>query len=44
MAIADADLKALFMNPSAYAGVKDSKKTKEVKRGGKTEFTRFFDE
>jgi uncharacterized protein YaaR (DUF327 family) len=41
----DADVSSLFMNPSAYTQVKDdAKKTKGIKRSGKTEFSRIFEE
>jgi uncharacterized protein YaaR (DUF327 family) len=45
MAKVDADVSSLLMNPAAYTQVKDdAKKPKGVKRGGKTEFSRIFDD
>ena len=44
MAIVDAEMQALFMNPAAFSQVKDDKKSKGIKRSGKTEFSRMFDE
>ena len=44
MAKVDADVTPLYMNPAAYTHVKDDKKTKGIKRSGKTEFSRIFDE
>ena len=38
-----ADIPSFYMNPSAYAHVKDEKKTKNT-RTGKAEFSRVFDE
>ena len=44
MAKVDTDVPSFYMNPSAYTQVKDDKKTKGIKRGGKTEFSRIFEE
>jgi uncharacterized protein YaaR (DUF327 family) len=44
MAKVDADVHSVFMNPAAYAHVKDDKKTKGLKRSGKTEFSKLLDE
>jgi uncharacterized protein YaaR (DUF327 family) len=44
MAKVDADVHSVFMNPAAYTHVKDDKKTKGLKRGGKTEFSKLLDE
>jgi len=44
MAKVDADVTPIYMNPAAYTHVKDDKKTKGVKRSGKSEFSRIFDE
>jgi len=43
MAKIDAD-PSLFMNPLAYAKVRDEKKNKDTDRTGKAEFSRLFDE
>jgi uncharacterized protein YaaR (DUF327 family) len=44
MAKVDADVQPLLMNPSAFTTVKDDKKNKGIKRSGKTEFSRIFEE
>ena len=46
MAKVEADVPSFYMNPAAYTHVKDEKKTKApgIKRSGKTEFSRIFDE
>ncbi|MCL2127376.1 MAG: YaaR family protein [Treponema sp.] len=45
MAKVDTDVQSFYMNPSAYAKVKDdNKKTKGVKHSGPTEFSRVFEE
>ena len=45
MAKVDGDIPSFYMNPQAYSHVKDeSKKTGSVKRSGKTEFSRIFEE
>jgi uncharacterized protein YaaR (DUF327 family) len=45
MAKVDSDVSSLLMNPAAYTQVKDdAKKTKGIKRGGKTEFSRIFED
>ena len=43
MAVVDTEIQALLMNPANLTQVKDSKKKKEVRRGGKTEFSRILD-
>jgi len=35
---------AVFMNPSAYSGVKDGKKTKNIRKGDRTDFSRIYNE
>ena len=35
---------SLYMNPSAYTQVKDEKKSKGVRRGERTDFSRIFDD
>ena len=37
------DISSLYMNPSVYSNIKDEKKTKGAKRGGKTDFSSMFD-
>ena len=46
MAKVDGDVPSLYMNPAVYSQVKkeDTKKTKGIKFGGKTEFSRIFEE
>ena len=45
MAKVDTDVQSFFMNPSAYTHVKgEDKKTRGIRRGGKTEFSRIFEE
>ena len=45
MAKVDTDIPSFYMNPSAYTQVKDdAKKTKGIRRAGKTQFSRLFDE
>ena len=46
MAKVETDVPSFYMNPSAYTQVKDEKKTRApgIKRSGKTEFSRIFDE
>jgi uncharacterized protein YaaR (DUF327 family) len=40
-----ADIPSFYMNPAAYSQVKgDGKKTKGLRQGGKTEFSRLFEE
>ncbi|MDR2953087.1 MAG: YaaR family protein [Treponema sp.] len=39
-----ADIPSFYMNPAAYSQVKEEKKTKGLRRGGKTEFSQFMDE
>ena len=38
------DIPSLFMNPSVYSHAKDEMKTKGVKRGNKTDFSRVLDD
>jgi uncharacterized protein YaaR (DUF327 family) len=35
---------SLYMNPSAYSQVKDDKKSKGIRRGERTDFSRIFDD
>jgi len=35
---------SLYMNPSAYSQVRDEKKTKGIRRGEKSDFSRIFDD
>ena len=44
MAKIDGDISPVFMTPSAYITVKDDKRTGNVKRGGKTRFSRIFED
>jgi len=45
MARVDGDVPSFYMNPAAYTHVKEeTKKNRNVKRGGKTEFSRLFEE
>jgi uncharacterized protein YaaR (DUF327 family) len=37
------DISSLYFNPSVYSHVKEEKKTKDVRRGNKTEFSRILD-
>ena len=43
MAKVDVTDTSFYMNPAAYAQVKDEKKNKGISRGGKTEFSSIFD-
>ncbi|MCL2230297.1 MAG: YaaR family protein [Treponema sp.] len=43
MAKIDGTDPSLFMNPSAYSQVKDDKKSKGIRKGEKTEFSKLFD-
>jgi len=43
MAKIDGTDPSLYMNPSAYSQVKDDKKSKGVRKGEKTEFSKLFD-
>ena len=43
MAKVDGTDTSFYMNPAAYAQVKDEKKSKGVRKGEKTEFSRLFD-
>ncbi|MCL2213754.1 MAG: YaaR family protein [Treponema sp.] len=43
MAKIDGTDTSFYMNPAAYAQVKDDKKTRNINRGGKTEFSSLFD-
>jgi uncharacterized protein YaaR (DUF327 family) len=38
------DISSFYMNPAAYSHVKDEKKTKGIRHGRKTEFSRILDE
>ena len=44
MAKVDGTDSSFYMNPSAYSQVKDDKKTKNLRRGEKTEFSAMFDD
>ena len=44
MAKVDGADSSFYMNPAAYSQVKDDKKTKTLRRGEKTEFSRMFDD
>lgn len=44
MAKIDSTDPAVFMNPSAYSGVKDSKKAKSIRKGDRTDFSRVYNE
>ena len=35
---------SFYMNPSAYSQVKDEKKSRSIRRGGKTDFSQIFDD
>ena len=44
MAKIEAENPAIYMSPAAYARVKNDKKSEDIKRGGKTQFSRIFED